>query len=137
MVMSTAKRGLLFRRMPRAARRAVEAFLPVELDQCSDQLVDISLHELVDLVQRQADAVIGHPSLRKIIGANPFVAATAADERTPLLRTLLIDLLLLVLEDAAAQLSHRLGFVLVLALFILALDDNAGRQVRDANRAFG
>ena len=30
----------------------------------------------------------------------------------------------------------RLGFVLVLALFVLALHDNAGRQVRDADRAF-
>src|SRR5580704_2813616 len=123
--------------MPVAAGGAVESLLAIEFDQRADKLVDISLHELVDLVQRQADAVIGHPALRKIIGANPLVAATAADERPPLLRTLLIDLLLLVLEDAAAKLSHRLGFVLVLALFILALNDNAGRQVRDANRAFG
>ena len=35
------------------------------------------------------------------------------------------------------QLLHRLGAVLVLAALVLALDDDVGRQVGDANRAVG
>ena len=47
-----------------------------------------------------------------------------------------MDQLLLVLEDAAAEDALRLGLVLVLAFFVLALHDDAGGKVRDADGAF-
>ena len=49
-------------------------------------------------------------------------------------RALGVLALLLRLEQAGAQDPQRLCPVLVLALLVLAVDDDAGREVRDAHR---
>ena len=69
----------------------------------------------------------------------------AADLRAPLdlqprlrvLGGLRLALGELVVVHLAAQHLHRLGLVRVLAALVLALDDDAGRQVRDAHRRVG
>ena len=92
----------------------------------------------VDLVERQVDAVVGDPALRKVVGAD------ALAERSPLpisdLRVaacLLCCSLHLLVVDARGQHGHRLRLVLVLRAIVLALDHDAGRQVRDAHRGIG
>ena len=40
----------------------------------------IALHDEKQLVQREIDAVIGHPALRKIVGADAITAVAAANQ---------------------------------------------------------
>ena len=62
-------------------------------DQHVDQLVQgLALDHLVELMQRQADAMIGHAALRKIIGADALRAVAGADLATPVLRALGVEL---------------------------------------------
>ena len=48
-------------------------------DQRVDDLVEIALHHPVELVERQVDAVVGHPPLRKIVGADALGAVARPD----------------------------------------------------------
>src|ERR1700731_3115708 len=43
-------------------------------DQRMNQLVQIAIHNMVELVERQVDTVIGHPALREVVGADPLGA---------------------------------------------------------------
>ncbi len=43
------------------------------------QLVDLALHDLVELVERQVDPMVGDPALRKVIGAYAFRAVAGSD----------------------------------------------------------
>src|SRR3972149_2340662 len=44
------------------------------------QLGKVAIHDVLDLVQREVDAVIGHASLREIVGADALGAVAAADQ---------------------------------------------------------
>src|SRR5664279_385140 len=46
----------------------------VFLRQRLGQLEQIAIHDRVDLVEREVDAVIGHPPLREVIRANALAA---------------------------------------------------------------
>ena len=46
------------------------------LGQFVDELVNVAVHHGVQLVDRQVDAMIGHPVLGEVIGANLFAAVT-------------------------------------------------------------
>lgn len=116
---------------------ALEAFLPVKLEQLVDQLVEIPLHDLVESVQGQVDAVVRDATLREIIGANPLAAIPAANQSPSLRGTGFVRFPLLVFEQPRAKHPHRLRLVLVLALLVLALDDDSGRQVCDADGTLG
>src|SRR5262249_13990073 len=88
-------------------------------------------------VQRQVDAVVGQAALWKIIRTDALAAVAGADlqaARLGLGRGLLRALLV---EQARLEQRQRAGAVLVLAALVLALDDDAGRQVRDADRRVG
>ena len=56
-----------------------EFFGLVLLIRAPDQLLDLAVHDVVELVQRQIDAVVGDPALREIIGADAFGAVARAD----------------------------------------------------------
>ncbi len=87
--------------------------------------------DLVELVERQVDAVVGHAVLREVVGADPLAAVAGADEALALGGPLGLLLLQLGIVEAGLQHAERLGLVLVLALFVLALDDDAGLEVRE------
>ena len=46
-----------------------------------DQLVERTVHDLIDFVQREVDAVIGDASLGEVVGADAFGAVAATDQR--------------------------------------------------------
>ena len=49
------------------------------LDQRVEEMVEAALHDLVELVERQVDAVIGDAVLRVVVGADAFGTVTTAD----------------------------------------------------------
>jgi hypothetical protein len=68
-----------------------------------NQLTEIALHHSIQVVKREADAVIGHAVLRKIVGAN-FFFASAGTDLSPALRAVFLRFLaLLVLQLPRAQ----------------------------------
>src|SRR5688572_31952037 len=102
-----------------------------------DDLVDLAVHDALDLVEREVDAVVGDPALRKVVGADALRAIARADQqlaRRGGLRLLLGELLV---ADARRQHAERLLAVLVLGARVLAFDHDAGGQVRDADRGVG
>ena len=44
-----------------------------------DDLVEVALHDPVDIVEREVDAVVGDPALREIVGADALAAVAGAD----------------------------------------------------------
>src|SRR5262249_10044442 len=98
------------------------------------QLGEVPVHDVVDLVQRESDAMIGDPSLREVVGAYALGAVTRPYERlarSGFLRLLLTHLLVL---DARRQDGERLFLVLVLRACVLALHHYSGRKMRDSHR---
>src|SRR6267142_42796 len=101
------------------------------------QLTEVAIHDVVDLVEREPDAVIGDPPLREIVGADALGAVARADEgfaRRGFLRLLLTQLFVL---DACRQHRKRLFLVLMLRAAVLAFHHYPGRQMRDAHRRVG
>src|SRR5258705_9121502 len=81
--------------------------------------------------------MIGDAALRKIIGADAFRAITRPDLLAPIRRARRVDALAFGVVDAGAQDVHRRGAVLMLRAAVLHVDDDAGRDVGDADRGFG
>ena len=54
------------------------------LPQRHNQGIQRPAHHIIEPIQRQIDSVIGDPTLRKVIGANPLRAITRTHERAPL-----------------------------------------------------
>ena len=83
------------------------------------------------------DAVVRHPSLRKIVGADALRTVPAADEQPPGLRSLRIPARALRREEARFQQRHGPRPVPVLRALVLALDDRVRRQMGDPDRGVG
>ena len=84
-------------------------------------------HHLVELVERQVDAVVGAAALGEVVGADALGAVARADLILAVGRAHLVEALAFGVVDARAQDLHRLGFVLVLRFFFLHRDHDAGR----------
>src|SRR5699024_1636457 len=48
--------------------------------QRADHFVQVAGHDVIKLVQRQVDAVVGDPALGEIVGTNALGAVAAADQ---------------------------------------------------------
>ena len=88
-----------------------------------DDRVELAFHHQIQLVQRQADAVIGQAVLREIVSADFFAAVAGADHAAPLRADRRLLLFQLHLIEPRAQHAHRLGAILDLRFFVLAGDD--------------
>ena len=87
-----------------------------------DDVVQIAVHDLVEIVYRQADPVVGAAVLREVIGAY-LLAAIPCSHLTGAVSVDGVLLLLLLLgQQAAAQDLQSLVLVLELAALVLALD---------------
>src|SRR5216110_942239 len=75
--------------------------------------------------------MIGHPILRKIVGANFFFPSAGADLPTALRAVFLSFLALLSLEQTRAQDRHRFLLVLELTTSVLTTNDRVRRNVQD------
>ena len=93
-----------------------------------DQRIDITAHNLIELMERHSDAVIGDAILFEIVGANLLGAIAGADLRAALGRNRILLLLRLHLEKSRSQHAHRLLAVLDLRLLVLHRYDQTGRQ---------
>src|SRR5437763_9805003 len=109
----------------RSARRSGELGGAVGFDQGVEQLVEVAGQHLVELVDREPDAVVGHPVLLEVVRADLLRPAAAADLGPPGARQLVGLALLLGLEEAGPEDPHGLVLVLELALLVLAGDDDA------------
>src|SRR5262245_46165911 len=107
-------------------------------DQRLDQLLERRpLHHQLELVEREIDAVVGHPPLWEIIGPDALRAIARADLTTTNCRSFGIKPVPLTLIQLGSQDLQRLGLVLVLRFLVLLADHDAGRQMGDPHRAVG
>src|SRR5260221_14330023 len=84
-------------------------------EQGLDDLVEgFPAHHLVDLVEREVDAVVAHSPLREIIGADALRAVAGADLALARRRALGVARLPFHIVEAGTEHLERLGLVLVL-----------------------
>src|SRR5690606_17694709 len=102
-------------------------------DERLDHVVELALENLIELVQRQVDAVVGDASLREVVRANALRAVAGADEAPAARGGFALAFLDLGIAQLRREQRQRARFVLVLRALVLALDDDAGRQMRDAH----
>ena len=81
--------------------------------------------------------MIGHASLRIVVGADAFAAVAGADLAFACVGNGVALLLLFELQNLAAQHAQGFIFVFVLAALVLTFHHNAGGQVGDADGGFG
>ena len=74
--------------------------------------------------------MVGHAVLGEVVGADALAAIARADQRLPLAGPLFVLLLALSFVEPRLEHAQGLGKILVLALFVLALHDDAGLLVR-------
>src|SRR5690242_8674595 len=102
-----------------------------------DQLVEVALQDPRQVVDRQPDPVVGDPVLRVVVGPDLLGPISAADHRLPRRAVGLPLLRQLQVVEPRPQHAQRLGLVLVLALLVLDLDDEARGDVGDPYRRVG
>ena len=101
------------------------------------ELVELALEQLVEVVRRVLDAVVGDAPLGEVVGADllgPLAGPDLGGARGGQLGLLLGELGLV---EARAQHLHRALAVLELRLLVLHRDHDAGRLVRDPDRRVG
>src|SRR5262245_30055659 len=72
-----------------------------------EDLVQLAVHDAVDLVEREVDAVIGDAALREVVGADALGAVARADEALARRGGLRRLLLLLLVLDARGEHGER------------------------------
>src|SRR5471030_1727302 len=109
----------------------------VERSQRIEDDIHLAFHHEIQLMQRQADAVIRDAVLREVVGADFFAAVARAHLGAALgaHRRLLLRQFQLI--KTRSQHAFCLGAVLDLGFFVLAGDDQAGRQMGDAHGRIG
>src|SRR5437762_1269634 len=95
--------------------------------------VDLTLHNTVELINGEIDAVIRQPSLVKVIGSDPLAAVAASDHEFARRCDLGALFFLFLFQQSSAQDFHALGPILVLRFFILAGYNDPARDMRDAH----
>src|SRR5882762_1400311 len=102
-----------------------------------DNGLQLTVHHFGELVDREADAVVGDAVLREVVGADLFTAVARADHGFAFLRQSFLLPLHFDFVEAGTQDSHAFFAVLDLRLFVLAADDRVGGDVRDAHGGIG
>ena len=67
----------------------------VRRDTCIDDLLDVSVHDLIQFVQGKIDSVIRHTSLREVVGTDLLGTVTGTDLAAAHLSLCIMALLLL------------------------------------------
>ena len=99
--------------------------------------LQIACDDLIQFIKSQVDAMVGEAVLWEIIGTNSFASVPRSDEAHAFFGSFLPFGFAFGFVQACFQDTDRFGQVLVLALFILALDDDAGFEVGQADGGFG
>ena len=98
-----------------------------------DDLVDVAVHDGVDLIKGQTHPVVGDTALGEIVGADPFVAHTGTHLAFPQTGVLGGNPLLFNFVELAGQHPHTFFPVLQLAALLLAGHHDTGGLVDEAN----
>ena len=109
---------------------ARELASPLVGHQRLDHLVQVAREHVLELVEREADAVVRNPVLLEVVGADLLAAPAPSHLGPPLGRLHRRPLVLLGLEQPGPQHGHRPGPVLELAALVLhGHRDPVGRWV--------
>src|ERR1700728_2978178 len=129
-----AKRDRLDGQSLRDRLRLTFQALRIEVrDQRIDHRLQLPFHNLRQLMNRQTDAVIRQPVLRKVVRPNLLAAIAAAHLLLALLRQRRLLLLHLHLVEPRSQHAHAFLAVFDLRLLILAAHHRIRRQVCNAH----
>ena len=90
---------------------------------------DVPRHDRIEFVEGEVDAVVGEPILGEVVGADPLAAVAGTDQPLACFSPFAHFLFPFLFVDAGFEDAERFGEVFVLALFVLALDDDAGFEV--------
>src|SRR5713101_3195163 len=96
-----------------------------------DKRIDFAVQHVVELMQRQVDAMVGDAGLREVVSANSFRAVARADHRTARLCDLRVLLRVGSLEQPRPQDLERARLVLVLRLLVPAYNHHPARDMRN------
>ena len=107
--------------------------LALVFDQSVGQITNITSDDLIQLIYRQTNAMIGDSIVGVVVGANALAAVTRSDQRLTLIGSVLVNLALLKVVDSRFQNPQRFGEILVLAFFILNGDDDPSLMMRQSN----
>ena len=88
---------------PSGNSRFLQPLLEIGVLEGRNHFVQVAFHDAVEIVEGQADPMIGDAVLRKVIGANLFFAAAGSDLAFAVSRIFRLFLALFVLEQASAQ----------------------------------
>ena len=83
-------------------------------DQAVDQLLEIAVHDGIDLIECQLDPVVCHTSLREVVGTDLLGAVTGTDLAAALCCLRVLLLLQLQIIQLGTQEAECLFFVLQL-----------------------
>src|SRR5579883_1408208 len=101
-----------------AGRSCAERFGLLPGRERIDNRVELTVEDLVKLMERQVDPMVGDSRLRKIVGPDTLRTVATADHRTPRVRNLGILLGPRHLEQPGAQNLERPRLVLMLRLLV-------------------
>ena len=97
----------------------------------------VAVHHKIQLVQGKVDAVVGHATLRVVVGTDALAAVAAADKGFAFGGFFGLGFAFLRVVQAGGEDFHRLRLVGVLAAAVLAFDHHACGQVGDADGGVG
>src|SRR5688500_2378843 len=120
-----------------ASRERGQPFRLVGHSQRFDELVDVARHDPRQRRQVEIDPMVGDPVLGEVVGPDLVRAVARADHRAPGRRIGLALLRELAVVKPGPKDGERLCLALVLALLVLDLDDEAGRQMGDPDGRVG
>src|SRR5690349_15198764 len=111
--------------------------LPAGHTEGVDQLIEVAIDDVAQVVDREIDAVVGDPALRKVVGSNLGRSVAVAHHGSSIARARGLLLRDHPVEQSGSKHFHRLELVLKLRLLILLAHHDAGGKVGDPHRAVG
>src|SRR5271154_88516 len=102
-------------------------------DQAVDERGEFAVHHVGELMEREADAVIGHAVLGEVVGADFLGAVAGFDLAAALDGEGGFAPVLFLLVEARAEDAHGFGAVFDLRFFVLLGNHQAAGNVRDAH----
>jgi hypothetical protein len=91
-----------------------------------DELIQISIEDGVQVMDRQPQAMVSDAILRKVVCSDFLASVPASDLRSPGFSGLALHLFSFHFKEFGAKVCHGLVLVLVLGPLVLALDDEIG-----------
>src|SRR4030042_3520708 len=102
-------------------------------DQLVNDLAQVAVEDTLEVVDRQVEAVVGHPGLGVIVGPDLFAPLPCPHLGAPVFGDLGVLFALGDVQEAGAEDAQRLLLVAVLRLLVLTGDHETGGSMGDAD----